>query len=465
RGSRRGKGIVGGYHMNDSLLRMVGLSICAFRGIPGRIDVDLSSPLTLVYAPNGTGKTSFIDAAEWILTDEIKRMGKFLKRGVQDEVRCKFSPREMKTEVRAVIELDNVRYDLYKTPGQWLLDSGKVKLETKSAILEALAPQVEDDPTDCRTAPIMRKTWLRGARFLSESDISILVETDPDVRDERRQILSDMMGVGELDHRAAEFRRLAEFLTDGCSGEKGIAVLEKELAEKERRLAEAVAARSNAPAGASSVESRAQELLAGKEIETGRRETAAVQQHLARLREVRKAAEDAARAFNRQSRSFCRWQKEQLADVMFSIFGRIHANETFDLIKGGPEDDPFEWVAMAAERELIPSREFSMGQRQDLALSIFLAKARGMGGTFFLDEPIIRLDDLNRVALLDLFRVLVEEENSRTHLVITTASRALVRHFQEKFINIPARDDVPVLRVVELEGSPRDGVQVAKTGE
>ncbi len=446
--------------MNDSLLRIVGLSICAFRGIPGRIEIDLSSPLTLVYAPNGTGKTSFIDAAEWILTDEIRRLGKFFKEGVQDGVRCKFSSPEMKTEVRAVIELDNVRCDLYKTPGQWLLDSGKVKLETKNAILEALCPQVEDDPADHRTAPIMRRIWLRGARFLSESDISILVETDPDIKGERRQILSSMMGIGELDNRAGEFRRFAEFLTDGCNGEKGIAVIEKELADKERKLEETTAVRHKTRGGAPSLESRMQELVAEKEIETRQHEIAAMRDHLVRLKDVRKAAENAARAFNEQSRSFCLWQKEQLADVMFSIFGRIHANETFDLIKVGPEDDPFEWVAMAAERELIPSREFSMGQRQDLALSIFLAKARGMGGTFFLDEPIIRLDDLNRVALLDLFRVLVEEENSRTHLVITTASRALVRHFQEKFINIPARDNVPVLRVVELEGSPRDGVKV-----
>jgi hypothetical protein len=75
---------------------------------------------------------------------------------------------------------------------------------------------------------------------------------------------------------------------------------------------------------------------------------------------------------------------------------------------------------------------------------------------------MIRLDDLNRVALLDMFRVLVGEENSKVRLVITTASRTLVRHFQEKFINVPDIDSVPALGVVELEGSPRDGVKVIK---
>ncbi|HTZ41184.1 MAG TPA: AAA family ATPase, partial [Syntrophales bacterium] len=459
-GASRRKDSVRGTRVNSTVLKIFKLSLSAFRGIPGRIDIDLSSPLTLIYAPNGTGKTSFIDAAEWILTDEIRRRGRFLKKGAHDGLRCKFSPKEIETEVNAVIELNNIRYDLHKTPEQWLLGNGEVQHGTRNAILKALAPDAVDGSTDFRTAPIMQKMWLRGARFLTESDLSILVETDPEIKEERRQILSDLMGVRELDYRANEFRKFAGYLHNGFNGEKGIAVIEKELAEKERRLVKSATEHESMEHDGSTAESRLQEMLAMKEIEGLRRDISSMKQRIAWLKSVKKTAESAALAFNERSKSYCRWQRERLADVMFSIFGRIHANETFDLLRKGPEDDPFEWIAMAARQEFISSREFSMGQRQDLALSIFLAKARGVGGTFFLDEPIIRLDDLNRVALLDMFRVLVEEEGSKVRLVITTASRALVRHFQEKFINIPHRDSIPVLRVIELEGSPRDGVKV-----
>jgi DNA repair exonuclease SbcCD ATPase subunit len=434
--------------------------LSAFRGIPGRIDIDLSSPLTLIYAANGTGKTSFIDAAEWILTDEIRRMGRFLKKGAHEELRCKFSPGEIDTEVRALIDLSDTRYDLCKTPKQWLLENGDARHTTKNAILKALAPEAVDDSTDYRTAPTMRKTWLRGTRFLTESDLSILVETDPEIKEERRQILSDLMGIRELEHRANGFRRFVGFLNNGFNGEKGIAVIEKELVEKERMLKESLTEERSMEQSGSATETKLLESLRTREVEGLRRDISSLQQRLAGLKSVRTSAESAIAALNERSRSYCRWERERIADVMFSIFGRIHADETFDLLRGGPEDDPFEWVAMAARQQLISSKEFSMGQRQDLALSVFLAKARGVGGTFFLDEPMIRLDDLNRVALLDMFRVLVGEENSKVRLVITTASRTLVRHFQEKFINVPDNDSVPALGVVELEGSPRDGVRV-----
>jgi energy-coupling factor transporter ATP-binding protein EcfA2 len=103
-----------------------------------------------------------------------------------------------------------------------------------------------------------------------------------------------------------------------------------------------------------------------------------------------------------------------------------------------------------------------MGQRQDLALAIFLARARGVKGTFFLDEPVIHLDDLNRVALMDTFRMLVLESEPHCNFIITTARRDSVRHMAEKFANVPPVHGMPPLRIYELDGSPRVGVRVAK---
>ena len=55
-------------------VRFKSLSITAFRGIRDSVVFDLSAPLTLVFAPNGTGKTTMCEAAEWLLTGQIERL-------------------------------------------------------------------------------------------------------------------------------------------------------------------------------------------------------------------------------------------------------------------------------------------------------------------------------------------------------------------------------------------------------
>jgi DNA repair protein SbcC/Rad50 len=111
-----------------------------------------------------------------------------------------------------------------------------------------------------------------------------------------------------------------------------------------------------------------------------------------------------------------------------------------------------------------PDLRFSQGQRQDFALSIFLARARGLGGTFFLDEPLIHLDDLNRVALLDVFRAICLENSDKISIVLTTASKPTLRHFVEKFSRASRTsqsEHAPLLRVIHLEGNPRVGVSLS----
>jgi exonuclease SbcC len=116
-----------------------------------------------------------------------------------------------------------------------------------------------------------------------------------------------------------------------------------------------------------------------------------------------------------------------------------------------------------------PDRRFSQGQKQDFALSIFLARARGLGGTFFLDEPLAHLDDLNRVALLDVFRAICLESQSKLSIVLTTASKPVLRHIVEKFARVRRMEagsgkKIPILKVIGLEGNPRSGIHVVNSG-
>ncbi|SEH17155.1 DNA repair exonuclease SbcCD ATPase subunit [Sphingopyxis sp. YR583] len=155
-------------------------------------------------------------------------------------------------------------------------------------------------------------------------------------------------------------------------------------------------------------------------------------------------------------------QVQDLAKVVNPLFARMHANRVYDRINLGEDSEFLHWLAHAGDAQLDPGKDFSQGQRQDLALALFLARARSLGGTFFLDEPVAHLDDLNRVGLLDILRATVLEESRSVNLVITTSSRALARHLIEKFACIDAVETVggPVrpLSVIELDGNSRSGV-------
>lgn len=158
-------------------------------------------------------------------------------------------------------------------------------------------------------------------------------------------------------------------------------------------------------------------------------------------------------------------QVQDLAKVVNPLFARMHANRVYDRINLGEDSEFLHWLAHAGDAQLDPGKDFSQGQRQDLALALFLARARSLGGTFFLDEPVAHLDDLNRVGLLDILRTTVLEESQSVNMVITTSSRALARHLIEKFANIGLVDTpegrVRPLSVIELDGNSRSGVQLS----
>lgn len=158
-------------------------------------------------------------------------------------------------------------------------------------------------------------------------------------------------------------------------------------------------------------------------------------------------------------------QVQDLAKVVNPLFARMHANRVYDRINLGEDSEFLHWLAHAGDAKLDPGKDFSQGQRQDLALALFLARARSLGGTFFLDEPVAHLDDLNRVGLLDILRTTVLEESQSVNLVITTSSRALARHLVEKFANIDMVETpegrVRPLSVIELDGNSRSGVQLS----
>jgi DNA repair exonuclease SbcCD ATPase subunit len=177
------------------------------------------------------------------------------------------------------------------------------------------------------------------------------------------------------------------------------------------------------------------------------------------------AANRARAVFYEAYTTISRQKVQDLSRVVNPLFARMHANRVFDRINLGADTDFLHWLADAGDQQLDPGKDFSQGQRQDLALALFLARARSLGGTFFLDEPIVHLDDLNRVGLLDILRATVLESSNTLNLVITTSSRALARHLIEKFAGVGLVETPsgrqPPLRILELDGNGRSGIRLS----
>ncbi|GAA4102289.1 AAA family ATPase [Zhongshania borealis] len=164
-------------------------------------------------------------------------------------------------------------------------------------------------------------------------------------------------------------------------------------------------------------------------------------------------------------RRFIAEEIRPLTNIINTLYLRAQGNRFINSIEARPSKEGFlEWVAeLNDEGESFDKmRSLSQGQRQDLALSIFLARARSLGGTFFLDEPLAHLDDLNRVALLDTLRIIVSERRATNplRLVLTTASNNLLRHLREKFSLVEDGNGNPALRIYKMSGNPKVGLDV-----
>jgi DNA repair exonuclease SbcCD ATPase subunit len=232
----------------------------------------------------------------------------------------------------------------------------------------------------------------------------------------------------------------------------------RDWAQGEQKLLEDIASRTVAAQAAWTAEARRTRL------EGLRREVEPMRERLGYIGARVAAAREASGAFHDSYVQVSSRQINDLGRVVNPLFARMHANRVFDRIKLGQVDDPLRWLADAGGQELNPGKDFSQGQRQDLALALFLARARSLGGTFFLDEPVTHLDDLNRVGLLDIFRATVLENSMSLNLVVTTASKPLARHLIEKFsrvglVETPSGPAAP-LRVIELDGNGRTGVRL-----
>ena len=326
-------------------------------------------------------------------------------------------------------------------PGQWLS-----VIEHITSVVQAATAEARDHADATKRKLDESRNALTGAKQKIDGLVIAAREA------------SEQVGAAQAERREfeAQWRVLAgdEPWTPAAS-EMQPARLEHSSDEIAKAKQELVSA-SAALASAGEAESRERSLV------SRRQELAERQRHVRELEHVaatRTECEKGVDVIRLAKDAFVTQQIRPLCNVITALYVRAQSNAFIDRIESTVDAGPLRWRAQAGEYHLEDIAQMSLGQRQDLALAIFLARARELGGTFFLDEPLLHLDDLNRVALLDVLRsIVVEDRTQPLRLVVTTANKSLVRLCREKFALIPKRDDQPALRVYRLQGTPKSGV-------
>ncbi|MEW6380809.1 MAG: AAA family ATPase [bacterium] len=191
------------------------LLVEGFRGIRDKLELDLTARLTLIYAPNGMGKTSLCDSVEWLLTGGVERLNKSTG---QEGIKCIFTPRP--AAVEAVLDVERQGFKLrreYLNNNQtslklWDFGSSRFRNFTLAHLLDLISPGELPPGTNHKHANTVRSTWLRAIRFLAGSSLDLLIDTSKQAIETRGLMFSDLFGVGELQRQEDDLSQIRKRL-------------------------------------------------------------------------------------------------------------------------------------------------------------------------------------------------------------------------------------------------------------
>lgn len=170
-----------GYFHRQAIIKKI--RIKNFRGIGKELNLDTDADIIVIYGPNGTGKTSIIDAIEWTITGEVERLwGRNYDELVNaNESLVNLFSKERLAEVQVEFDKDGEsilekRYiDLSKSRRSYAeIDNRRVNDKTMiRKIVGIQMPQV-----DVRR---LRKVFLRS-HFLGQNTILEFITQNPENR-------------------------------------------------------------------------------------------------------------------------------------------------------------------------------------------------------------------------------------------------------------------------------------------
>lgn len=163
--------------------RIQNIFIRNFRGIGKKLELDTDANLVVIYGPNGTGKTSILDALEWTITGEVERLGgrnydkpldaseslvNLFSKDRVAEARICFARNGESVLERRYLDLSKARRSFAEIDGRRVTDKTMIK-----EVVGIRMPQV-----DVRR---LRRVFLRS-HFLGQNTILDFITQDPGSR-------------------------------------------------------------------------------------------------------------------------------------------------------------------------------------------------------------------------------------------------------------------------------------------
>ena len=180
------------------------LNIRCFRGISDPISLDFSAPLTVLYAPNGTGKTSICDAVEWAFCGSVERLDK------DESIRCKLGDSTLETMVETIISrkgnplaIKRVLSDSGSTL-YWKDNASDYKVASDQELLKGLVTALPPSGNTNKA----KVDWVRSTRFLDSDSLGLLIDRDKESNDRRKLIFSNLFGVAEYQNNERDLNRI-----------------------------------------------------------------------------------------------------------------------------------------------------------------------------------------------------------------------------------------------------------------
>ena len=173
-------------------MRLLRMNIAGFRGFAEPVEFDLDADVVMVSGPNGSGKTSFLDAILWGLTGSVERIGS------NDDLVNRFGDfGDARVEIvlrsRAGSELVVVRrfsgVETLTVTSDGVKKSGAAARSSLSSLL-CRDGGVSDDSLESLSRSLTRSVYLQQDR------VNAFIQTDDAKK--RFEIVGELIGVGRL---------------------------------------------------------------------------------------------------------------------------------------------------------------------------------------------------------------------------------------------------------------------------
>lgn len=232
------------------------LSIENFRGFYRRADFDLAANAILVHGPNGTGKTSFFDAIQWLLLGDIERLKVLRLRRTDEYIANAYGKGPARVSADLVLDGRLVRLERHGDRS-----GSELSMEADGeGLLVGHAAQERLDAILNPSSTMALKELLFSSALMQQDDLRYVLHSSPSDRFEQ---VSHLLGLGALEAFEDEVIRSAKASQElARAAREGAALARTDVEKAHAEVQQAETDESALPAASAILDSLANELMA-----------------------------------------------------------------------------------------------------------------------------------------------------------------------------------------------------------